>query len=178
MVMILLAMILCMTPASLYAENDRIPPPFPPFLEHLDQNGDNRITIDEFPEKKQIFDHFDVNGDGFIDANDVPERPRHIRDTMDRMDKNNDGQISLDEFPGPAEHFRMLDKDEDELLTQEELDAAPPGPPPGKGFEADDVDKDGKVSKEEFSGPAGHFTHLDRNGDGYLTMEEVQPPRF
>ena len=65
--------------------------------------------------------------------------------------------------------------------TNEKMDP-PPGPPPhGKkgpgGFEKDDVDKDGKVTREEFSGPADMFDHLDANGDGVITREEAKPPR-
>ena len=61
-----------------------------------------------------------------------------------------------------------------------------PGPPPsqtagtpgrrGIPWEAitrrDDKNGDGKVSKDEFSGPAPLFSRLDKNGDGMLTKEE------
>lgn len=55
------------------------------------------------------------------------------------------------------------------------------GPNPGGGrrvipWEAvvakDDDNHDGKVSREEFSGPAPLFQRLDRDGDGMLTKEE------
>jgi hypothetical protein len=36
-----------------------------------------------------------------------------------------------------------------------------------------DRDGNGKVSRNEFDGPAHHFTHLDRNRDGYLTEDEA-----
>lgn len=42
-----------------------------------------------------------------------------------------------------------------------------------------DRNRDGKVSKSEFDGPANHFDHLDRDGDGYLSESEMPqgPPR-
>ena len=36
----------------------------------------------------------------------------------------------------------------------------------------DDKNNDGKVSKDEFSGPPQLFQRLDQNGDGMLTREE------
>lgn len=53
----------------------------------------------------------------------------------------------------------------------------PPRPPKGGGFEKDDADGDGKVTKEEFSGPSDLFERLDRDGDGVITSEEAKPPQ-
>ncbi|APG27059.1 hypothetical protein A7E78_03950 [Syntrophotalea acetylenivorans] len=50
-------------------------------------------------------------------------------------------------------------------------------PPKGGGFEKDDADGDGQVTKEEFSGPSEHFEQLDRNGDGVLSRDEAKPPQ-
>jgi len=36
-----------------------------------------------------------------------------------------------------------------------------------------DRDGDGKVSRREFDGPPMHFKHTDRNGDGYITVDEA-----
>lgn len=47
------------------------------------------------------------------------------------------------------------------------------GPRPG-GFEKDDVNKDGQVTRAEFSGPKEMFSRLDANGDGVITREEVK----
>lgn len=50
-------------------------------------------------------------------------------------------------------------------------------------FAREDKDGDGLVSKDEFGGPAEHFSLFDTDGDGYLTREEVTtslqnpPPR-
>lgn len=36
-----------------------------------------------------------------------------------------------------------------------------------------DRDGDGKVSRQEFDGPAQHFSQFDRNQDGYLSQDEA-----
>ncbi|MCF7848366.1 MAG: hypothetical protein K9M45_05900 [Kiritimatiellales bacterium] len=36
-----------------------------------------------------------------------------------------------------------------------------------------DKDRDGRVSVDEFDGPAGDFTQFDANGDGFLTEDEA-----
>jgi hypothetical protein len=43
-----------------------------------------------------------------------------------------------------------------------------------KGFIArEDKNGDGKVSADEFGGPAQHFSHLDSNKDGYISADEA-----
>lgn len=48
-------------------------------------------------------------------------------------------------------------------------------PPEGGGFEQDDADGNGLVTRAEFSGPADLFKQLDRNGDGTISQEEARP---
>jgi len=53
------------------------------------------------------------------------------------------------------------------------------GPPPDPAtlIEAWDQDGDGVIGAEEFKGPEEHFTHLDADGDGYLTIDELEAGR-
>jgi Ca2+-binding EF-hand superfamily protein len=39
-------------------------------------------------------------------------------------------------------------------------------------FQGMDKDRDGKVSRDEFTGPKLRFDQLDKNADGYLTQQE------
>ncbi len=46
--------------------------------------------------------------------------------------------------------------------------------PQGGGFvERLDRDGDGRVSQDEFDGPAEHFSDFDQDGDGYLSEDEA-----
>lgn len=53
------------------------------------------------------------------------------------------------------------------------------GPPKGDFIQHFDKDGDGKVSKQEFTGPDAHFSRLDKNGDGYVDASEkpTGPPK-
>ncbi len=59
-------------------------------------------------------------------------------------------------------------------------DGGPPGLTSGERFiRRLDRNGDGKVSREEFDGPAGHFRLFDRDGDGYISSSEAPqgPPQ-
>jgi Ca2+-binding EF-hand superfamily protein len=105
------------------------------------------------------------------------------------MDKDGDGKISKDEFPGPAQFFERLDANSDGFVTMQEVarmarEAASPGAPgSGQGaigdrLQAMDKNKDGKISKDEYTGPAQFFDRLDANSDGFISSDELPRRRL
>ena len=61
------------------------------------------------------------------------------------------------------------------LLTERPAMGKPGGPGGrgGKFMARFDSNKDGKVSKEEFTGPPFIFQKLDKNGDGFISKEDA-----
>ena len=57
------------------------------------------------------------------------------------------------------------------VIAQQERGKEPPSA--AEFIKRLDKDGDGKVSKEEFDGPAEHFEKLDKNDDGYITEDEA-----
>ena len=118
---------------------------------------------------------------------------------IDTYDANQDGKVTKDEFTGDVEVFGLLDKDGDGAVTNVALglhaDYRPrPLPPPprddGPGAKGGnlqkrleefkvklaemDANKDGKVSQAEWNDVhAKHFAKMDKNGDGFLTRDEM-----
>ena len=73
-------------------------------------------------------------------------------------DTNHNGKLEADEF-------RTVMVELKEFSDHAKKKAA-------ERFQAMDKDRDGKVSREEFTGAKPRFDQLDRNRDGYLTQQE------
>jgi Ca2+-binding EF-hand superfamily protein len=105
----------------------------------------------------------DANGDEAVDREEVPEEGRTAFDGLiDQADENKNGKLEFAELRAATERFR----------------AAGPGAGPGNAQEAEarfrqmDKDGDGKVAKDEFTGPEPMFERLDQNKDGAIDREE------
>lgn len=102
------------------------------------------------------------------------------------MDANKDGVISRDEFKplkrgSRLDLFVKADVNEDSELTKAELDAfiaerhESARQSATAQFEADDLNGDGKVTREELDNI--RFAELDRDEDGSLSPDELGPKR-
>lgn len=155
-------------------------------FEKLDANADGVLERSEIPDEglpafERLLKRGDGNADGKLDAAELRalgEKARKLAGPagggrLAAMDANKDGRISRDEFRGPAQLFDRLDADKDGMLSANEMrPRAATGTRPGAATSprrgAIDRDGDGKVTREEFRGPAQLFDRLDTNGDGVL----------
>lgn len=94
---------------------------------------------------------------------------------MQEFDQNQDGSISRDEYPGSDDAFVRLDADGNDTITATEVQKSlvRKRKSGGNFIVRFDADKDGKVSKDEFSRSDEQFARLDTNKDGYITEDEV-----
>jgi Ca2+-binding EF-hand superfamily protein len=94
-------------------------------IEKNDQDGDGKLSRDEWPFDAERFGRFDPDGDNFITQQDLkhldqrkPQRPDPMQTVIQMMDENGDGQVSEDEW---TNFFTEADADQDELLSHDEL---------------------------------------------------------
>ncbi|HVY99814.1 MAG TPA: EF-hand domain-containing protein [Dongiaceae bacterium] len=152
----------------------------------LDANKDGFITTDElkaFGDKMRAQwqqKHADAQGatgqpDGTPPAADASRGDRMAQHILARVDTDHDGKISKVEFDAEsATLFKRLDKNSDGKIAADEVPARHWGAR-GPQFGMMDTDKDGKVTKAEFTAAEDRmFQKLDANGDGVITRDEMQ----
>jgi len=100
------------------------------------------------------------------------------------LDKDNDGIISPSEIANGSVALLTLDKNQDHQLSAEECGFALPHTTDAARLEfmrvhpvlaALDADHDGIVSAREILNAPAALRTLDKNGDGYLTEDELLP---
>jgi Ca2+-binding EF-hand superfamily protein len=125
------AMTIATAPASEQMEKTRAPN----MIERHDQDGDAKISIDEFPGPDEHFTRIDLDGDGSITEDEARQAPRpqsrsaRVPGKFREDDVNGDGVVSRSEFSGPADHFDRLDLNGDGVIEEDEARQGPPDMP-------------------------------------------------
>lgn len=169
----------------------------------LDRNSDGTLRGAEIPEK--FAERFDRNGDGAITRSEFVEvstRPAKLRrlhpmrdpraraaDALRGFDQDKNGTVSREEYPGADHVFRGADRNRDGVLQPAELlalasdeldDIRKRMKSPGRTefLTLFDLDRDNRVTTEEYDGPAVAFRRFDADGDGVVTYDEIYPERM
>jgi len=122
----------------------------------------------------------------------LAERMEKFKLQLTTWDADKDGKVTKEEYKGKLP-FETIDRNKDGAITMDDLrspgkpgDGKPgtPGEPGTPGlpnpdelrqrFKDADKNADGKVTKDEFPGPAERFELLDRNQDGGVTADEME----
>lgn len=106
----------------------------------------------------------------------------HARgERFSQMDTNKDNELSLAELTASRETwFARVDTNKDGLATQAELArsfTAAKQERMAKMFERQDVNKDGRITRDEGRMPSAWFERADTNDDGSLTSAELTAAR-
>jgi Ca2+-binding EF-hand superfamily protein len=162
----------------------------------MDQNNDGKITRKEW---QKSFKDNDWNGDGVLSGDEVSpgasrwSAPSH---QFSQMDRNNNGVISSHEWTGTTQDFYRLDQDRSGNLSIKEFDQRQGpdqfseldydndrviaygewSPNTRRSFEVLDLNRDGKLTRDEFYNPQKYpvsvFRELDQNNDGMVSPRE------
>jgi Ca2+-binding EF-hand superfamily protein len=168
----------------------------------LDTNGDGVLSTAEVDAAPASLRRLDRNGDGRLDASEMrPPAPPTVSDelttTLMGFDADKDGRLTRTEVPERFQGlFERADANKDGVLTAEEIrqsaaqqnqssPAARGGAGEGRGrgefafpdplVTALDTDRDNVLSASEIAAAGKALLTLDRNGDGQLTADEMQP---
>ena len=123
--------VMAMGSASASDENRGNPPRG--MIERHDQDGDSKVSKEEFPGPDEHFTRIDLDGDGFINPEEAKKAPRpenrggRVPGKFHEDDADGDGVVSRTEFSGPADHFGRLDLNGDGAIQESEARQGPPG---------------------------------------------------
>jgi Ca2+-binding EF-hand superfamily protein len=143
----------------------------------------------------EMFKQLDSNKDGKITIDEVPEQGRRmVAAILERSGKGRDGSLNQQEFQKAVEQFNRSQqggrpsdrkpqnsqRDNDKPNGDRSMRDQPQGNRPQNGGPAFlrilDVNKDGRLSRDELAKAVTLIDRLDQNGDGSLDGRELFGP--
>lgn len=148
-------------------------------FEDLDRNNDRYLSASEWPRDRRGFDLLDRNNDRRVSRSEFQNRDFDRRELLEErfaeMDGNRDGRLSRSEWWGGLTAFERLDRNDDRYLSRSEFlnrdydrrDTRE------ERFAEMDTNRDGRLSRNEWTSGEDTFEQLDRNNDQYISRDEL-----
>lgn len=118
---------------------------------------------------KNAFTRFDANKDGVIDKAEFPGS----RQQWKELDKDGNGEVTPAEFRGSAQARRLLQATyRNDQEPRERTTAVGLRPERLAHLKRFDTNRDGKITRKEWTGAPSAFTTLDANQDGIIDRKD------
>ena len=149
----------------------------------LDRNRDGRLSEQEWVYNWETFRRIDRNRDGFL------SRPEFLGeeaigdddrdDRFEALDVDRNGRIEEREWHGSRDAFEWLDRNGDRVLTRAEVVGDPSPADSRTLFDRLDIDRNGRITLNEWRWSKASFDRRDLNGNRGLERAELDanPPR-
>jgi Ca2+-binding EF-hand superfamily protein len=168
--------------ASAQAQDDR-------YRKTNDGYGNDGYGNDGYRDDDRMYKTDGYDDDDYYEDQDYRGQGRAgaMNARMRGMDRNQDGRITRSEWRGNAEAFSRRDRNGDGVLAGRELRAQRRNANRNRNrnddtrmdtLGASDRNRDGVLSRGEWTGSREEFDRIDRNRDGYITASEAQYRRY
>ena len=144
----------------------------------LDHNRDGRLTREEWHYDNESWVRADRNRDNALSRREFLGEAASDLDREDRfeyLDANNNGRIERSEWHGTRDAFDWLDVNNDNVLSRTEVVGEETNTDADM-FASLDVNRDGRLTQDEWHWSRRSFLQQDANRDGAVTRAEFTSP--
>lgn len=140
-------------------------------FDNIDHNRDGRISEAEWHYGYEAFNRVDRNRDGVLSRQEFLSAEDDDRDdSFESLDGDGDGHVELREWHGSAAAFDALDRDNDNVLSRNEVVGT--RDPISDRFANLDMNRDGRLTANEWHWSRRSFNQQDSNRDGVISRRE------